>query len=371
MTCCVALLFIGARVWFHHSPATDIRPSSHWVTTQHLHQSLYFKGIIQPLNETVLFAPIDAVVEKISAYYGQSVHPGDVVFTLKSRTLEKKYNDAFLDYLNAKDGFHIAQVQFNSIQELWDMGLMSKNDYVSEKSSLNRARLTLLQSTQTLADMRKIMGYQNDLSTLDQAVFNKIQQTFNQPHHLIRIEAPTSGVLLHAPKSSDAKNPLAVTDKVVAGQTLAIIGDITGIHVTVDIPEMGIAKIHMGMPALVTGVALGKERLIGKMVHIDTQASLGPSGPSFSATVEVARLSVKQRASIKIGMSVAVELIDSQEDQLLIPIAAIQPMGEDAVVTVQNQDGSCEQRRVKTGTATANQVVIQQGLKPGERIVYR
>ena len=358
-----------------HNTTSNTKSIRYSVGAAPLHQSLFFTGIIQPLNEMALTCPIDAVVETMPYHYGQFVERGEIVLTLNSSELEKQYNDTLTDYLKSKDNFGVVQARFNGTQELWSAGLISKNNYLSEKSSLNTARIALLQSTQKLTEMLKKMDEtgNQDLSTLNMAEFNKVQQALTGHHNLIHLKAPTQGVLLYPPKAGEDKsNRVAVGSTLKSGQVIALIGNVTGIHVEIDIPETDINKIHKGMSAQITGAALGKYSLKGHVVSINTQAIPGNTGasPFFSATVEVSNLTTEQRAGIKIGMSAAIELMIDEENQLLIPIKAIRQDNDKRLVTVHNKDGTEETREVLTGVATADQVVIERGLRAGEVVMY-
>lgn len=350
-------------------------PIGHPIYTQNLHQSLYFSGLIQPVKETAMTCPVEAVVETIHYTYGQFIHQGEVVLTLNSRALEKQYNETFTDYLKAKDTFDMAHARFNGTQELWDAGLISKNNYLSEKSNLSTIRINLMQSNKKLMDMREKMddGQSQDLSTLNIAQFNQVQRALNSHHNVILLKAPASGILLYPPKSSsDKSSRMAVGSHVKAGQVMALVGDLSGIHVEIDIPETDINKIHVGMPAHMTGAVLGQRRLKGKIISINTQAMTGSAGapPFFSAIVEVSQLTPKERAVIKIGISTSIELFYVQAKQLLIPIKAISYVDGRKQVLVQHEDGHVETREVVTGAATADKVVIERGLHEGERLVY-
>ncbi|OGV52123.1 MAG: hypothetical protein A3F46_05745 [Legionellales bacterium RIFCSPHIGHO2_12_FULL_42_9] len=359
----------------HHNSTNNLKSINYSVGAQPLHQSLFFTGIIQPLNEMALTCPIDAVVETMPYHYGQFVKFGEIVLILNSSELEKQYNDTLTDYLKSKDNFGVADARFNGTQELWSAGLISKNNYLSEKSSLNTARIALLQSTQKLTEMlgKMDMTSKQDLSALNIAEFNKVQKALSSHHNLIHLKAPTEGVLLYPPKAGEDKsNRVAVGSTVKSGQVIALIGDVTGIHVEIDIPETDINKIHKGMSAQITGAALGKYSLKGYVVSVNTQAIPGNTGtpPFFSAMVEVSNLTAEQRTAIKIGMSAAIELMIDEDKQLLIPIKAIRQDNGKRLVTVLNKDGTEETREVETGVATADQVVIDRGLKEGEVVVY-
>ena len=204
--------------------------------------------------------------------------------------------------------------------------------------------------------------------------FKKVQAALNRHHYRIRLQAPTSGILLYPPKvvSDETSSQVSVGATLKTGQVITLIGDVTGIHVDIDIPETDINKIHDGMSAKITGAAFGRQILEGKVVRVNTQAMPGSTGkaPSFSATIEVSHLTDEQRVALKIGMSAAIELLFEEDQKMLIPIKAIRQVNGRRMVTVQHPDGKTEIREVVTGLAEANQVVIDHGLKPGEVIRY-
>mgnify|MGYP002133316715 CR=1 FL=1 len=359
---------------FAHSTTPPVTQTLIVKNTQ-LHQSLFFSGIIQPIQETALTSPVEAVIESMPYDYGQKIPKNATVLTLNSVELEKQYNDTLTDYLKSKDNFGVVQARFHGTQELWDAGLISKNNYLSEQSSVSAARISLLQATKKLSEiLQKTNPESNfDFSKLDITQFEKVQQVLNDHHNRITIQCPATGVLLYPPKASGDTDsiPIKVGSSVKAGQVIGIIGDIHGIHVDIDIPEIDINKIHEGMAAKITGAALGAEVLTGKIIRVNTQAIPGNTGknPSFSATVAVEHLTASQRAVVRIGMSAEIELLFDKHQQIIIPIGAIHRDHDKTIVTIQKPDGSRESRPIITGIAQADTVVVVKGLKPGEVII--
>ena len=339
-----------------------------------IHKTLYFTGIVQPLQESSLTSPMDAVVDAMPYHYGQRVKKGEEVFTLTSIELQKQYNDTLTEYLKAKDSYSVSRARFNGTEDLWKAGLLSKNNYLSEKSSLITTRVTLMQATRKLSEMLEKMGdgtYQ-DLSSLSFADFDKVRSALTGKHDLIHIKSPSAGLLLYPPKASDDKGGrITVGASIKAGQVLALIGDLSGIRVDIDVPEVDIDKIKPGMAATVRGVAFGKRELKGKLVAVNAQASPSNGGslPSFTAVVEVSGLDAKQQSWIKVGMSASIELAVDSEDKLLVPITAVSQKNGKSLVHVRAANGVISMRTVVTGAAQADQVVIDSGLGVGDVIL--
>ncbi len=345
------------------------------VKPQPLHKTLHFTGTIQPLHESTLTSPMEAVVESMDFHYGQMVKKGDVVLTLNSNELQKQYNDTLTDYLKAKDNYTIAKAKFSGTQDLWKAGLLSKNNYLSEKSSMDTARVTLMQATHKLTEMLEKIDENNSqkLSALSLSDFEKLRKVLTSSHNVIRLKAPGNGVMLYPPKAGEDKaTRITVGSSVKPGQVLALVGDLSGISVEIDVPEIDIDKIHPGMKASISGVAFGKHQLKGTLVAVNAQASNSSSGglPSFTAVVEVSSLTPEQQPWIKVGMSAAIEVNVESNDQLLIPIAAVKREKGNSVVTVQLANGALEKRIITTGIVQANSVVVESGLKAGDVVVY-
>ena len=340
-----------------------------------IHKTLFFTGTVQPLQENTLTSPMEAVVEKMHVHYGAHVKKGAEVFTLNSAELQKQYNDTLTEYLKAKDSYSIARAKFTGTEDLWQAGLLSKNNFLSEKSSLTTTRVSLMQATRKLSDMLEKMGDStyHDLSHLSFAEFDKVRLALTGKHDLIHVKSPSGGVLLYPPKASEDKsNRMTVGSSTKAGQVLALVGDMRGIRVEIDVPEIDIDKIKPGMAATVRGVAFAKEALKGKLVTVNAQASTSSGGtlPSFSAIVEVNGLDAKQQSFVKVGMSASIELAIDSTDKLLIPIATITQKNGKSIVYVRDAKGSFSPQTVVTGAALADKVVIDSGLNVGDVIRY-
>ena len=140
----------------------------------------------------------------------------------------------------------------------------------------------------------------------------------------------------------------------------------------IDVPEIDMDKIKIGMPATINGVAFAKHQLKGRLVSINAQASTTTGGalPSFTAIVEVKGLTPSQQSWIKVGMSATIDLAIESADKLLVPIGTVHQQDGKSVVHVQEASGNYRTQKVVTGAAQGDQVVIDAGLKEGDVITY-
>lgn len=358
------------------------KPKVHTLKTQvihptTLHKTLHFTGTIQPIHESSITSPADGTIDAVHYHYGQWVSKNTTVFTLNSPELQKLYHDTVTEYLKAKDSYTMAKTKFSGTEDLWNSGLLSKNNYLSEKSSLNTERVTLMQSTRKVTELLEKMGENSsaddELAGLSLSEFDKVRLALMSKHNLVQLKAPRRGILLYPPKSAgDKQAELTVGSTVKSGQVLALIGDMSGIRIDIDVPEIDMNVIQPGMPATIRGIAFGKHSFLGKLVAINAQASNKNNGllPSFTAIVEIRHLDEQAQKIIKVGMSASIDLSIKSQDKLLVPIKSLKQDKNITTLTILNAKGKPEIRAVTTGAVEGESVVIESGLNAGETIQY-
>lgn len=74
---------------------------------------------------------------------------------------------------------------------------------------------------------------------------------------MIHLKAPNDGVLLYPPKAGEDKSVrVSVGASVKSGQVIGLIGDLSGISIEIDVPEIDITQVQAGMNATVRGLLL-------------------------------------------------------------------------------------------------------------------
>lgn len=352
------------------------KQNTYVVKRQLIQQNLYFTGVVQPIHETLFVSPFNAVVKEMNYQYGQFVHKNDIVITLNSEDLQKQYNDLLTTYLKAKDSFLIAKAKFNGSKSLWDAGLLSKNNYMNETSSVSLAKITLMQATRNLKELLSKVESQNgsdqSIAALSIDDFAKVKKALTRKYNLIHLKAPRDGILLLPPKGAeDQVDKLGVGTALKEGQVIALLGDLSGIKIEIEVPEIDINNIYPGMLATISGLAFGKEELRGKLIAVNAQASTNTNSlPTFKAIVAVNLLSKEQQKHIKIGMSANITLQSEQHKEIVLPMDAISQENGKAVVLLLNQDGTFKKQIVTTGIAQRETVIIASGLKEGDIVAY-
>lgn len=345
------------------------------ITTSGFDQTLYFSGTIKPLSLASVTTPYDSVIKEKKVNFGQTVKSGEHLFTIESPQLEKEYDQSLSSYLKAKDDLSMATTKFSGTQDLYQLGLISKNEYLSQESNLSNLKIALIQKERDLEEMFSKIGRTDvdlikklkisDTEGVSKALEDKLGQ--------IPIYAPASGVFLEPPKTTgDNDKTLEIGSDVKQGSPLGLIGNMDGVTISIKISEIDLQKITPGLKAVITSIAFPSEELKGEIVRINSQASStgGAMGalPTFAGEVLVPKLTAAQKKLIKVGMTAKVEVKIKQEASIRVPLNAVfQDQGKLFIKVRVN--GKFQSVPVITGPASADRVIIKEGLKDGDEIL--
>lgn len=349
------------------------------VEMRRLTKSLFFMGTIKPLKIINVVSPVEGVIKEKLFQYGQQIKQGDQLLTLSSSKLAEDYQSALVQYLKAKNAYYSAREKFIGTQDLMKHELISKDLFDAEQRQLASNNLDYLQSQYKLQEILKKgkpLDEQLSLDNIDAAA-----KALRKPFKQQEIIAPSTGISLAPTKSEGGgeqstgqSGSIEVGSQVKSGQVLLAIGDLTGIALNIQIPEIDIDKVKHGLSVTVTGAAFPGIILQGKITNVAAQAKSASSGssglPTFNVEVVVPTLTPVQRQHIYVGMSAKVDLQLSEPPAMTIPINAVYEKKNNSYVKVFNsKTKKTSERLVTTGKTTAADVIITSGLQTGEQVM--
>lgn len=147
------------------------------------------------------------------------------------------------------------------------------------------------------------------------------------------------------------------------GMPLVQITDLAALRFTVNVPEADITRFKEGQTWSVTADALPGTPLQGTVVLVGAKADRANSYP-----VQL-RVDNTAEGSIRAGMFGRVRLHEAERQQGVLMASAAVMMDEDEASVYVVKDGKATRRAVSTGIHLGNEVVITQGLAPGEVVV--
>lgn len=359
-----------------HEKKTNSKKEIFTLKSQPFSTKLFYSGIVQPLKTVVVTSPADGVIQEMMFHYGEKVETGKLLFTISSEKFQTDFKNTLMQYIKAKNEFNTSNSQLSQSDFLHKNELISDDEYHSKQSGFYNAQLALVQAKETLNSMLKQMTLQGfDMDSLRIENIDKITQALNAhgDSQKLRVVAKTNGLALLPTKSDtegDTKK-IGKGDQVKQGDVLAVIGDTSGLMVRVSVNEFNINQLKIGQKVQVTGSAFPDFVLQGEIAGIDKQAQSSTGGmPLFPIEVIVPKLLPNEQKIIHVGMSAKVEINIEGDPQVTVPITAIfEKNGQTFVTAKETKTGKMHEVPVKTGQTTADSVVIESSLKPGDKIL--
>jgi Cu(I)/Ag(I) efflux system membrane fusion protein len=169
---------------------------------------------------------------------------------------------------------------------------------------------------------------------------------------------------LYSPASGFITQKMAVSGmKVMPGEKLFDVADLSNLWVIADIYEAELALIKVGDKAAITLAYLPGREISSQIDYIY---------PSITAETRAVKVRLKlsnHNNQLKPQMFTNVEIKINLGKKLMIPESAVIDTGKSIVAYVDSGNGAFEPREIKAGLRTDGYIEVLRGLKPGEKVV--
>ena len=169
---------------------------------------------------------------------------------------------------------------------------------------------------------------------------------------------------LYSPVNGFITQKMAVAGmKVMPGEKLFDVADLSSLWVIADIYESELALIKVGNKALITLAYLPGKELSSQIDYIY---------PTISADTRTVKVRLKISNSnnqLKPQMFSNVEIKINLGQKLMVPESAVIDTGKGMVAYVDLGNGAFEPREIKAGLRTDGYIEVLRGLKAGEKVV--
>lgn len=372
----VVLLLYGCT--HHRSVKTKQDNATAVVSSKSLSTTLYYSGIIQPLKTILITSPAEGVVEDMKFHYGDVVKKNQLLFTVTSEKFQSDYKNALMTYVKAKTDFINNENQLKEGEFLHKNQLISDDDYKTKKTNFYNAQLGMLQAKDALVSMLKRLDLKqfniDSLTIEDVDKITRLMQSQNETQK-IQLFTPSNGIVLLPNKGDGADGDLKHInkgDQIKQGDVLAVVGDVSGLMVRINVSEFNINQLKVGQKVKVSGAAFPNDVLQGEITGLDRQGQSSQGGlPVFAVEITVPTLTEQQHAVIHMGMSAKVAIETGGDAALTVPLKAIiQKNGQTYVQVREKSSGKQREVLVKTGATTLDSVVIESGgITQGDELV--
>lgn len=289
-------------------------------------------------REVVSIQPqVSGRITKIHFIDGADVKVGDLLFTIDPRPYEAQLHQADANLAQAEAALNLARINFARVENVSDPRAISRQDFDAKKSAVETAEATVQQSRAALESARLNLAY-------------------------CTIRSPINGRA--GQRAVDVGNVVSANNG-----SLLVIQRLEPIYADFTVPEseLGTVQRNMAKRTLRVEVRLpddGSDPREGQLTFLDNSVQDNTGTIKLRATLSNGDRRFWPGRFAKVRLVLA-----TQRDAVLVPAGAPQLSAKGSFVYVIKPDLSAEQRMVKVGQLHDDWVVIQDGLKAGERVV--
>jgi RND family efflux transporter MFP subunit len=292
-----------------------------------------YVATLKSRDSTVIMPQVEGQITQIFVHSGDRVESGSALMeidplkqqaTVKSQESARAAQQATLA---------LAKVQYDRTHSLFEAGVVSREDLDQAKSTLDSA--------------------QAQMDSLDAQVREQEVQL-----HYYRVVAPRSGIV--------GDIPVRMGDRVTTSTQVTTIDQPGSLEVYVYVPVERSRELRMDMPVQVlasNGQVLAESRV----------TFISPQVDNSTQTVLVKARVSNGNDALRQAQFVRARVIFGTHENPEVPILAVSRLaGQYFAFVAEPQNGSsfvARQRALKIGQTVGNNLEVQDGLKPGDKVI--
>jgi RND family efflux transporter MFP subunit len=294
-------------------------------------QTTDYVATVRSRRSSEIRPQVEGLITRISVRSGQRVAEGAPLMQIDPGKQQAAVSSSEASRLAQEATLRYAREELERVRGLFKEGLVSRQELDRAETSVNTAEAALKALAAQERESRVELGYYS-------------------------VTAPVAGFV--------GDIPVRVGDRVTTSTILTTIDQQAGLEAYIYVPVERASRLRPGLLV----------RLLD-----ETGAVVATSRVDFvSPQVDVQTQSVLVKAPIAAGQGLRTEqfiraqLVWSSDPALTIPVLAVTRVGGQYFLYVAEQQNAglvAKQRLVRVGPLVGNEYVIEEGLKPGERVV--
>lgn len=332
-------------------------------------------GVLQPREARWLSTRADARVDRILVRAGETVEPDTVIVQLSNPEVERAADAAALEVAAARAEYAAAKLELesqrldrrSSLAEARATAESARLQAVAEQRAFEQGAVSELQTARSkieaaqLGERAEIEAQR--LAALDSAVGAQLEARLARLRQLeraaeerrlaadsLQVRAGLAGVVQSVPVQEG--------QQLAAGANVARVAKPGTLYAELRIPELDARDLAPGLAAVIDM----RDRLVrGRVVRVDPAVTAG------AVKVEVdfdEQLPTQARADLSVDGTIAIETLKNVRF-VGRPVGA-QSGSTTTVFRAKAGDSVAERVPVKFGKASVNQIVVLEGLEPGD-----
>jgi HlyD family secretion protein len=345
-------------------------------------------GEIKPVKEVELKSKASGQIVRFKKEPGDPVEEGELLVELDKKTEQRNLSLQESNQMSAEANLIRTKLQVEADgKNAESEAVAAREDEKQKKAELARiekltgelvteselstarltARLAEEKAKQAEANLALIRGRREGDVRLAEAEVLKARVSVDDAKERLKdteIRAPMKGILLKK-LVEEGQIVASGISASTGGTALAVVADVSKLHVVSNVDETDILKLKLDQPAEITLLSGSSDRFKGRVELIPPQAELDSNIIVFKVRVGIDG-KVFGRAYAGMTASVSI-LVAEKKDALLVPSEAIRMEGRKKVVYIPDGAGS-KPVAVRTGLDNGIRTEIVEGLEPDTSI---
>ncbi len=262
----------------------------------------------------------------------------------------------------------IARTTLAREQRIQTQGLRNDREVQQAESDLDSASHALRAAEASVNSQRRALQAANAAVAESEADLSRVESSVRSAEQRIRVLGGSPGggsqISIRTPIGGEVESrPVNVGESVTAGQILCSILNTDSVWVESDVFEKDLPKVRLGQPVSIAADAIPGRVFTGTVNYVGAQ--LDPQ----TRAVRVRTVVANSAGLLKPNMFVRALVGGGNDAALTVPESAVQEDGGQPVVFVKVGEGSYRRTPVRIGTKLGDLVVVEEGLKAGDRVV--
>ena len=344
----IALIFIGTFVFlWQKSQPKEVVYNEFTPKMEDIQKTTIITGKIEPRNEVNIKPQISGIITDLYKEPGDYVNAGDVIAKVKvipdMGQLSSAEARVRLSEINLKQ----AQVNFDREENLYNMKLVSADEFDKIKQALQQAKEEKVAAIDALQVVRDGVSKSNASasSTL--------------------IRSTISGRILDIPVK--VGNMVILSNNFNDGTTIASVANMNDLIFRGNIDETEVGQLVNDMPMKITIGALQDLNFEANLEYVSPKAVENNNQFEIKAAVKLA-----EGSQIRSGYSANAEIVLSSAHKVLsVPESAIEFSGDSTFVYVikgEGKDKTYERTQVTTGLSDGVNIEIKKGITQKDKV---
>ena len=317
------------------------------IITTSIEKKTVITGKVIPEDEVEIKPQIQGIIDALFVEEGDKVKTGDLLAKIKVVPNEQNLNAAEGRVANSKIVLKNAQIEFKRNKDLFDKGIISRQDFDNIQLRYNQSKLDVSNAVSDLQIIR--LGSKGGAASAN-----------------TNIRATVPGTVLEIPVEEGFQ--VIASNSFNAGTTIATIADLNKMIFEGKVDEAEVGKLIVGMPLEVNLGAIEDQSLEAKLKFIAPKGNEEQGAVQFKIEAD---LFLNDSIFVRAGYSANASLILERKDNIMAveeSLLQFDRKTEKPYVEIQIGDQKFERRDIEIGLSDGVNVEVLSGLTEDDKI---